>query len=276
MRGSNRIAGEEMPKAVEVIDRASVRDRAGSDLAIDATYARRQLTFELISGASGLVLALFMWGHMFFVGSILLGTRGFDWLAEALEIVYIAQPTVVIIFALFLVHAAVASRKIPAQIRERRRFFELASELRQARKEWREEGGEAPIRPHVESWLWLWQVRTGMILLVLGSFHLVLMCLDILTDLFGDRIGIEAATSMLRTSEGLVWVYAVMLLCVEFHAGIGLYRLAVKWGVGARLSRTVLWRIEKVLFWFFLGLGVVVLTVLAGWLPPPLAFLLGD
>ena len=29
-----------------------------------------------------------------------------------------------------------------------------------------------------------------------------------------------------------------------------------------------------VLLWLFLGLGIVVLVVLAGWLPPPLAFLL--
>ena len=41
------------------------------------------------------------------------------------------------------------------------------------------------------------------------------------------------------------------------------------------LSRTAIHHIERVLLWFFLGLGVVVLLVLAGVLPPPLAFLLG-
>ena len=35
--------------------------------------ARRQLLYELASGASGLVLAVFMWGHMLLVSSILLG-----------------------------------------------------------------------------------------------------------------------------------------------------------------------------------------------------------
>jgi fumarate reductase subunit C len=237
--------------------------------------AKRQLVYELISGASGLALVLFMWGHMFFVGSILLGNRSFDWLAESLESVYVAQPTVVIIFALFLVHAIFASRKIPSQTRERRRFFHLGQELRQARTEWNTAGNPPPIRPHVESWLWIWQVRTGMVMLVLGSFHLVLMSMDVFTDLFGDRVGIEAATSTLRTSAGLVWVYAVLLVCVEFHAGVGLYRLAVKWGVGARFRRSTLMLMEKFLFWFFVGLGAVVLAVLTGLLAPPLAFLVG-
>jgi fumarate reductase subunit C len=238
--------------------------------------ARRQLVYEMISAGSGLVLAVFMWGHMFFVGSILLGYRSFDWVAKTLESVYIAQPTVVIIFSLFVAHAIFASRKIPSQLRERRRFFHLAEELRNARTEWNTAAKPPPIRPHIESWLWIWQVRTGMVMLVLGSFHLVLMSMDIFTDLFGDRVGIEAATSIARTSQGLVWMYAVLLVCVEFHASVGLYRLAVKWGAGARLQRPTLMLVEKLLFWFFIGLGAVVLIVLAGQFQPPLAFLIGE
>ena len=92
--------------------------------------AQRQLVYELVSGVSGAALAVFMWGHMFFVSSILVGTRGFDWLAEGLEDFRLAQPTVFVISALFLVHAAMASRKIPAQLRERRRMRELSRELR--------------------------------------------------------------------------------------------------------------------------------------------------
>lgn len=265
-----------MDEAARILESGSVRrDTSGPGPALSQAEARRQLRYELISGVSGLILALFMWGHMLFVGSILLGTRGFDWLAEALEVTYIAQPTVVIILALFVIHAIFAARKIPAQMRERRRFFALAKELRGATGEWRGDGDDLPLRPHSESWLWIWQVRTGMVMLVLGSFHLILVGVDVLTPLFGERVGIEAATSMERTSAGLVWVYGVLLLCVEFHAGVGLYRLAVKWGVGSRFPRARLERIEKFLFWFFMGLGTIVLTVLAGWLPPPLAFLVG-
>jgi len=129
-------------------------------------------------------------------------------------------------------------------------------------------------RPHLESLLWIWQVRTGMIILVLGSFHVILLGFDVLTPLFGQMRGIEAVTSIERVSAGLWLPYAILLVCVEFHASVGLYRLAIKWGAGSRLSRDTLHNVERALLWLFLGLGALVLLVLAGVLPPPLGFLL--
>ena len=203
-----------------------------------------------------------MWGHMLLVGSILLGTRGFDWMATQLEVMYIAQPTVVAIFIVFLLHAIFASRKIPAQLRERRKLVEISTDLQRS---W---------TPHLDSILWIWQVRTGMVILVLGSFHIVLLAIDVLTPLYGQHAGIESATTLARVRAGLWLPYAVLLLCVEFHASVGLYRLAVKWGAGALLSRRALVRIEKVLFWTILVFGGITLLVLAGQLDPPLEFLL--
>jgi len=221
------------------------------------------------------MLALFMWGHMILVGSILTGARGFNWMATMLEDYYIAQPTVLAIFTLFLVHAALASRKIPAQLRERKKMLQLGKGLdRSGREKVPSASPFSPFHPHTESLLWIWQVRTGMAILVLGSFHVILLAMDTLTPLFGDRTGIEALTSMQRVQSGLWIPYAILLICVEFHAGVGLYRLAIKWGSGSWLSRNAMHRIEQLLLWFFLGLGVVVLLVLAGVLPPPLAFLL--
>lgn len=229
-----------------------------------AATESRQVIYEIVSGGSGAMLALFMWGHMVLVGSILTGGRGFDWLAGFLEDYYIAQPTVLGIFFLFLVHAVLASRKIPSRLEERRRIIALGRDLSAG-------GGFAP---HLESLLWIWQVRTGMAILVLGSFHLILLGTDTLTDLFGAHRGIEAMTSMARVRAGLWLPYAILLMCVEFHASIGLYRLAVKWGVLSRLPRQALRAIERVILWLFLGLGLMILLVLAGVLPPPLAFLL--
>ena len=222
--------------------------------------AKRQLIYEVVSGGSGLILALFMWGHMMFVGSILVGTYSFDWLALQLEVYFIAQPTVIVIFTLFLVHAALAARKIPAELDERRKMIKLSRDLNS--------------QAHEESLLWIWQVRTGMIVLVLGSFHLILLSIDVLTPLFGERIGIESVTSLERVQAGLWLPYAILLICVEFHASVGLYRLAVKWGIFSGLTRATLHLVERILLWFFLGLGVVILLVLAGVLSPPLAFLL--
>ena len=240
-----------------------------------ANPARRQLRYEVISGGSGLLLALFMWGHVVLVGSILTGERGFDWLATILEDYYIAQPTVLAIFVLFVIHAVYAARKIPAQLEERRRLQALAKGLRNSGRERVPTRTEhSPFRPHVESMLWVWQVRTGFIILVLGSFHLILIGIDIFTPLFGDIVGIEAVSSTGRVAAGLWLPYAVLLLCVEFHASVGLYRLAIKWGADLWLSRTAMHRIEQVIFWLILVVGALTLFVLAGWVDPPLAFLL--
>lgn len=248
--------------------------RAGS-LAPDPGAARRQVWYEVASGASGLFLALFMWGHMFLVGSILFGAKGFDWVAATLEEYFIAQPTVIAVLVLFLIHAVMASRKIPAQLKERKAILRLGRDLRSNTKNAPAMlAGNDRFQPHLESVLWIWQVRTGMIILVLASFHLLLITTDVMHATFAGEQGIEAARSMGRVQDGLWVVYAILVICVEFHASVGLYRLAVKWGFGARLGRETLHRIERVLLWLFLGLGVVVLFVLAGWLRPPLAFLL--
>ena len=240
-----------------------------------AASARRALVHEVISGGTGLVLALFMWGHVVLVGSILTGTRGFDWMATMLEDYFIAQPTVIAIFSLFLIHAVFAARKIPAQLRERKRIVELAKGLRNSgREKVATRTDYSPFRPHVESMLWIWQVRTGMIMLVLGSFHLILLGLDVFTPLFGSHAGIESSTTMARVGAGLWLPYAILLICVEFHASVGLYRLAIKWGADRWLSRTAMHVIEQVIFWLILVIGGVTLFVLAGWMDPPLAFLL--
>ena len=239
--------------------------------------ARRQLIYEFISGGTGLVLALFMWGHVVLVGSILTGERGFDWMATMLEDYYIAQPTVAAIFTLFIIHAVFAARKIPAQLEERKRMIELARGLNlSGREKVESRRSNSPFTPHLESMLWIWQVRTGMVILVLGSFHLMLLGLDVFTPLFGEHAGIESATSLARVAAGLWLPYAVLLLCVEFHASVGLYRLAVKWGSGWLPSRKILHRVEQVIFWLVLGVGALTLVVLAGWLEPPLAFLLAE
>ena len=240
-----------------------------------ATSAQRQILYEVLSGGTGLLLALFMWGHVVLVGSILTGERGFNWLAGMLEDYYIAQPTVAGVMLLFIVHAILAARKIPAQLRERKRLLQLAKGLSASGREKVATRTEhSPFRPHVESMLWIWQVRTGMVILVLGSFHLVLLAMDVFTSLYGEIAGIEAATSMARVSAGLWIPYAVLLLCVEFHASVGLYRLAIKWGADLWMSRQTMHRIERVIFWVVLGLGGLTLFVLAGWVDPPLAFLI--
>ena len=187
-------------------------------MSVTSGAAKRQLTYELVSGGSGLLLALFMWGHMILVGSILTGERGFEWLATMLEDYYIAQPTVLAIFVLFLVHAVLASRKIPAQLRERRKMIELTKGLSASGREKVPTASPfSPFEPHKDSLLWIWQVRTGMIILVLGSFHIILLGMDVLTELWGTRVGIEAVTTMERVQAGLWLPYAILLVLSLIH-----------------------------------------------------------
>lgn len=250
---------------------------ATTNVADPLAKARRQIVYELVSGGTGFVLALFMWGHIVLVGSILTGARGFDWMATMLEEYFIAQPTVAAIFVIFIVHAIFASRKIPAQLRERRRMIDLAKGLQQSgRENVPTRRANSPFVPHLDSMLWIWQVRTGMVMLVIGSFHLILLGIDVFTPLYGEHPGIESATSMARVAAGLWLPYAVLLVCVEFHASVGLYRLAIKWGSDVLPHRRVLHRIEQIIFWLILGIGALTLVVLAGWVQPPLEFLLSE
>ncbi len=227
--------------------------------------ASRELLYELISGGSGILLGLFMFGHTALMASMLAGARGFDWVAEQFGRFHLDEPVVIVIFLLFLVHAVFASRKIPAKLEERRRILKLSRDLRAANG----------FQPHLDSLLWIWQVRTGMVILVLGSFHIILIGLDVFTPLFGERRGLEAQSTLEREQAGLWLPYVVLTICVAFHTAVGLYRLAVKWGVGARLSRRSLKVAEHVILWSMLGLGALTLTVMAGWISPPLAGLFG-
>jgi fumarate reductase subunit C len=262
-----------MRQPLDVLDAERI---AAADLArpADRAPARRELLWELVSGGTGLALTLFIWFHVFDVGSLLFGPRAFDRLAEILEGLYIAQPIVILVSLLFLLHAVAAARKIPARMRERRRFNRLAKELARARRGW--SGGEGLERAHDDSRLWVWQVRTGMLILVFGSFHIGLMALDTFTDLWGTRHGREAATTMARVASGLAWFYLVFLVLLALHASAGVYRLALKWGVGARRSRAALRHFARIFGVAFLVAGLIVLAVMASWIPAPFASLAGS
>lgn len=76
---------------------------------------------------------------------------------------------------------------------------------------------------HLDTWLWLVQTFTVMIILIMGLIHMW----TVLTDL-----PITAAKSAPRIQGGF-WLifYLILLPMVELHVGVGFYRIAVKWGI---------------------------------------------
>ncbi len=156
-----------------------------------------------------------MWVHMMFVSSILLGNDAMWTVARFFEGYYffgrslpwLVSILVGCVFALFIAHAALALRKFPASYRQYREFR-----------------GHMAAMKHSDTSLWYWQVVTGFGMFFMASVHLYIMMTH------PARIGpFESAD---RVWTDLMWpLYLVMLFAVEFHGGIGLYRLRAQVGL---------------------------------------------
>ena len=179
-----------------------------------AQKSRVPAWLDLAQGASGLALALFMWVHMALVSSILLGKDAMWAVAKLFEGYWLFGRSYPVLVSLavasvslvFVGHAALAMRKVPGSWKQYRTFRTHMKDMR-----------------HDDTTLWFVQVYTGFAMVFLGSIHLVLMMRN------ADRIGPYESAD--RVWSGGMWpLYILLLLAVELHGGIGLYRLAVKWG----------------------------------------------
>lgn len=220
---------------------------AGTGLGDRVRKSRWPARMDLAQSLTGLVLGLFMWGHMFFVSSILVSKDAMWTITKLFEgyfffgTAYPGMVSVIVagIFALVVVHAFLAMRKFPANYRQYRDFT-----------------GHRRMMRHGDTTLWWLQAVTGFLLFFIAAAHLYQMMMHP-----GD-IGPYASAD--RVWSGRWWpLYLVALFCVELHAGIGLYRLAVKWGwfVGpdANAGRKRLQALKWSLTVFFLVLGLATL-----------------
>jgi len=236
-----------MAESVTQVNSAT-ENRTDPPVAPLAPAARWPARLDLLQSGSGLLLGLFMWVHMMFVSSILLGNDAMWTVARFFEGYYFfgrSLPWLVSllvggVFALVIVHAALALRKFPSSYRQYREFR-----------------GHMDAMKHSDTSLWYWQVVTGFGLFFMASVHLYIMMTH------PSRIGPFESSDRVWTD--LMWpLYLVMLFAVEFHGGIGLYRLALKWGwfEGADPVRTR--KKLKAFKWgitvFFLALGLATLA----------------
>jgi len=208
-------------------------------MAIDTTiYVRSpgvgSALFDWIQMLTGVGLITFMWSHMILVASVNLGADAMNTLAHFLEATYMAQVGGPLIGATFLLHFILAARKVPFRAEQQSTIWKHARTLH-----------------HLDTWLWIIQAGTAMVILIMGSIHMW----TVLTDL-----PITAAKSAARIQGGFWLVfYLILLPMVELHVGIGFYRIGVKWGFIKRSNRKGLKRFENILTGIFILIGLITL-----------------
>jgi fumarate reductase subunit C len=229
-----------MNKAVDV--------SAGAALVQKARTNHWPARLDVMQSGSGLFLGLFMWGHMAFVSTILISEDAMWWVTQMFEgrFVFgqsypgIVAAIVALVAMIFVLHGALAMRKLPANFQEYRNFT-----------------GHRKMLRHEDTTLWWVQAVTGCVLLLFATIHLYQMLMHP-----GDIGPSESAD---RVWTGRWWpLYLVLLFAVEIHGGVGLYRLAIKWGwfegENPARSRTLLKRTAFAIILFFLTLGLLTLT----------------
>jgi fumarate reductase subunit C len=184
---------------------------------------------------TGACLIAFMWSHMLLVSSVILGPAAMNSLAEFFEYTGLAQVGGPLIGLIFLTHFALAARKMPFTAVEQQAIWSQARMLR-----------------HTDTWLWLVQAGTAMVVLILGSIHMW----TVLTDL-----PITAAKSAARIKGGYwLGLYLILLPMAELHVSVGFYRILVKWGVAGRKDRKQAKKLEYGLTLLFILIGLATLV----------------
>ena len=169
---------------------------------------------DFLQSATGLILAIFIIFHLLFEASILFGKDSMYAITKMFELDFFIKdgsPIFIsilafIIFAIFIFHAFLAMRKFPNSYRE---YLRLKTHTK--------------LMKHSDTNLWIIQITTGFMLFFLGSIHLYTM----LTQ--PENIGPFVSSD--RVYSDVMWpMYLMLLVSVVLHAGVGLYRLIMKWG----------------------------------------------
>ncbi|MDQ7790024.1 MAG: succinate dehydrogenase [Eubacteriales bacterium] len=161
---------------------------------------RIDLYLDLAQLISGFLLVGFLWTHMVFVATIIIGADTFNSLAQFLDDYYLSYVGIPFIGLVALIHVIVVVRRIPNRYQDY----------------WR----HARTIMHFDTWTWIFQVVTALGIAILASIHV-----------FAVIMGwpIDADTSAARM-HAFWWFYLVLLILGEYHAGFGIYRQFVKWG----------------------------------------------
>jgi len=214
------------------------KDRLGKKSKIPARL-------DFLQSATGLVLALFISFHILFESSILIGKDAMYKLTKMFEgepFIEGGEPLIIsalafVIFSIFILHAFIAMRKFPSSYKEYQRYRAHSKLLK-----------------HSDTNLWFIQISSGFVMFFLGSIHLYTMMTQ------PANIGPFASAD--RIYSDVAWpMYLMLLVSVILHAGVGVYRLIVKWGwldgESPRANRIRSKKITQAAIVIYLVLGLV-------------------
>lgn len=186
---------------------------------------------DFAQALTGVLLALFTLMHLLLVSSVLISPSLMNGLGWILEETYLAQIGAPLILLLMVAHFVIAARKMPFQVGTLSVFYRHAKEMR-----------------HGDTWLWLAQVVTAIVVLVMVSIHIWIILMN---------LPITAETTALREQNGWTPFYVVLLACVGVHLGIGLFRVGVKYGYITDATRALWARRTWYLIGGYIGLGLI-------------------
>lgn len=200
-----------------------------------ASRGKSDAILDWLQMFSGVALIIFVFMHMSLVSSVIVSPNIMDSIANTYEKNYMAQIGGPILFLLFLFHFYLAARKIPFRLEGQKTIWRHARMLK-----------------HRDTWLWVVQVVSAMLILVMGAIHMW----AVLSDL-----PISAARSAQRIQSG-PWLYFYLVLAplVVMHVVAGLYRIAVKWGFIRDYQRNGLNRFATGLAVVFICIGLATLV----------------
>jgi len=189
---------------------------------------------DVMQMLSGVLLIVFLWAHLMLVSSVLISPKVMDAIAWFFETTYMAQVGGPLIGLLIFTHFILAARKMPWRVEESNAFVK-----------------HSVMMHHKDTWLWLAQVVTALLILVMASIHMWV----VLTDL-----PITAVKSAARIQSG-TWLpfYLVLLPLAEIHVGIGFYRIGVKYGYITKANRKWYQRLENYMMIGFISIGLITL-----------------
>jgi fumarate reductase subunit C len=218
-----------------------------SELDDEVRKSRMPARLDFWQSATGLLLALFMWTHLMLVSSILISKDAMLFVTRMMEgstnpseeggYPIVVSIMAVIVLIIFVVHAGLAMRKLPANW-----------------KQWRTMRSHVKMMKHGDTTQWWIQAITGFIMFFLGSAHIIIMATN------ADKIGPHQSADRF-VSMGLWPLYFILLFAVELHGAIGMYRLVVKWGwfdgKNPAANRKRMKKLKMAISVFFLVLGLM-------------------